>query len=741
MRAGNEEQRGIPASMKRVFQVRGLYRSVLICVLACLLMAVVAYWIIGKLQILGEDRAVLRRWRDVEVTAERLHGSLRDAESTQRGFLLTHELSYLESGTAPARTAELIATLESITAGTGEQAITARIADLARQKLSELTETVELSRRGDQAQALAILNSNRGKALMDEIRSLVDELEAAAGRQNAQWVGTVDRIQKEVLVDVAVTSALSILLLLALNYVSRRDGLRIRNAAEELAITLRSIGDAVVTTDAQGYVTYLNPIAVEIGQRPLPAEPQRFSELFKLINETTGEPAEDPIATVLRDARIIGLANHTALLRPDGSLVAVEDSAAPMLDEDGKVRGVVFVFKDISARRRTELALEQALSDLQIAHRRKDAFLATLAHELRNPLAPIRNAVRLLENEDLDIEQQRWSRSVIARQSGHMARLMDDLLDAARIHRGEIALRIEHVELKSLVTEALDIATPLIERKNHVLEMRLPEPPLTMRVDRVRLSQVLSNLLTNAAKYTDRGGRIVLDARSEGDRFLISVKDTGIGVDARSIPHLFEMFGQVKATLDRSEGGLGIGLSLANQLIQLHGGRLRVESPGEGLGSEFIIDLPLTLISRDSPAPAIETAQAPRGDSRRSILIVDDNADAAASLGMLLQLSGNEVIIAGNGPEALQAMQRHSPRVVILDIGLPGMDGYQVAQAIRSQTQGSHLLLIALTGWGDAEDKKRAAAAGFDHHFAKPVDSETIEAAIHSHEAARHTSS
>jgi CheY-like chemotaxis protein len=199
------------------------------------------------------------------------------------------------------------------------------------------------------------------------------------------------------------------------------------------------------------------------------------------------------------------------------------------------------------------------------------------------------------------------------------------------------------------------------------------------------------------------------------------------------------MFGQVKNTLDRSEGGLGIGLSLANQLIQLHGGLLRVKSPGEGMGSEFTIDLPLTLISRDATI-SIETAQVPRVNSQRSILIVDDNADAAASLGMLLQLSGNEVIIAGNGPEALQAVQRHSPRVVILDIGLPGMDGYQVAQTLRSQPQGDHLLLIALTGWGDADDKRRAAAAGFDHHFAKPVDSETIEAAIHSHEAARQAS-
>ena len=323
---------------------------------------------------------------------------------------------------------------------------------------------------------------------------------------------------------------------------------------------------------------------------------------------------------------------------------------------------------------------------------------------------------------------------MIARQAEHMARLMDDLLDAARIHRGEIALQIEPVDLRSIVTEALDVAMPLIERKSHHFELLLPEQPITLLADHVRLSQVLSNLPTNAAKYTDSGGKITLSARVEADRLLISVKDTGVGVAAGAIPSLFEMFGQLETTLDRSEGGLGIGLSLANQLTLLHGGRLYVESPGTGQGSEFTVELPGSIIDREVAAAAIDTVEVGAMKASRLVLIVDDNADAAASLGMLLELSGNEVLIARSGPQALEVMQQHSPSVVILDIGLPGMNGYQVAQALRARPQGTTLLLIALTGWSDTDDRKRAIEAGFDHHFAKPVATEELEAVISSHD-------
>jgi two-component system CheB/CheR fusion protein len=526
----------------------------------------------------------------------------------------------------------------------------------------------------------------------------------------------------------------------------RRDGRLIRENAEQLAITLRSIGDAVVTTDARGNVTFLNPVALELARVAHPTAPVPFEAMFRLINEVTGADAENPIQRVLREGKTIGLANHTALLRPDGTAVSIEDSAAPLLDDQGHVRGVVFVFKDITERRRAETALAEAREqlhsnlqalktteeELRAADRQKDAFLATLAHELRNPVAPIRHAVKLLENEALGPEQRHWARNVIARQVEHMARLLDDLLDSARITRGELLMKMAPVALASIVSDALDVANPLIERKGHDLQLILPQPPVTLVADGIRIAQVLSNLLTNAAKYTDPAGRIVLEAVLNAEHLLISVKDSGVGIRPETLPRLFSMFSQIKSTTDRSEGGLGIGLALSKELVRLHGGTIKVHSGGENQGSEFVVELPSKVVLEGARIPAAQ-AQPDAGLGSRLILIVDDNVDAAASLGMLLELSGNEVLVAHNGRDALAVARLHQPSVVILDIGMPQLDGYQVAETLRRETRGPDILLIALTGWGQSEDKQRALQAGFDHHFTKPVDLDAIQNAIAAH--------
>ncbi len=464
----------------------------------------------------------------------------------------------------------------------------------------------------------------------------------------------------------------------------------------------------------------------------------------------TGAITEDPIATVLRDGKTIGLANHTALLRPDGTTLSIEDSAAPLLDDNKQVRGAVFVFKDVSSRRKVEneLAatrelLEKNLAELKVteeelraADRRKDEFLATLAHELRNPMAPIRHAIKLLENESLGEEQRRWSHAVIARQTAHIARLLDDLLDSARITRGDLVLRQAPVDLKSVITEALDVAGPIIERKAHTLTVILPEPPLTLRVDGIRFAQVLSNLLTNAAKYTDAGGRITIEAKVEGQEFLMSVEDSGIGLSAEAMPHVFKMFNQIQSSLDRSEGGLGIGLSLAAELIRLHGGRIDVHSEGPGRGSRFVIVLPASgVVTQGTGAPPASSVAAPAAGADL-VLIIDDNRDAAASLGMLLELSANEVLIAHSGESGLELARRRVPTAIIVDIGLPGIDGYEVARRIRREPWGEGTLLIALTGWGQASDKARAEAAGFDHHLTKPADPDALQELLSKHQRA-----
>jgi len=721
----------------------------LVCALACAAIGAFTVIVVNKSVLLRQADLAATQWRDLVATNERTLGALRDAETGQRGYLLTQQADYLEPYQFASRSVpELTRLLESLTRDLPGQRITAQqIAELARQKLAELAATISLAQSGNTREAAALVATHRGKALMDQIRALANDLDTGAGQRAMDYRAAADRQTGELIAGVILMSGLSIALLVALTYLLRRDGRLIRETAEQLATTLRSIGDAVVTTDAAGNVTFLNPVAAALAHSAGLTTPAPFKGMFRLINEITGAEAEDPIARVLREGKTIGLANHTALLRPDGTSISIEDSAAPLLDDQGRVRGVVFVFKDVTERRRAETALAKAREqlhanlealkrteeELRAADRQKDAFLATLAHELRNPVAPIRHAAKLLENDGLGGEQLQWARSVIARQAEHMSRLLDDLLDSARITRGELSLQLTPVDLGSVISDALDVAKPLIERKGHELQVILPPRPILMMVDGIRIAQVLSNLLTNAAKYTDSPGRIVLTASLNESHLLISVKDSGVGIRPETMPRLFSMFSQIKSTTDRSEGGLGIGLALAKDLVKLHGGTIEVRSGGENQGSEFAVKLPLTVVLADPPMARSEAPQKAHHGSRR-ILIVDDNVDAAASLGMLLELAGNEVLVTHSGADAIAAARLHHPSIVILDIGMPQLDGYQVAATLRREARGSELLLIALTGWGQTEDKERALQAGFDYHFTKPVELDAIQTTIAAHE-------
>ena len=314
-----------------------------------------------------------------------------------------------------------------------------------------------------------------------------------------------------------------------------------------------------------------------------------------------------------------------------------------------------------------------------------------------------------------------------------MARLLDDLLDSTRIARGQLLLQIAPANLAEIVKEAVAVATPLIEKNNHSLEVRLPDAPITLRVDAVRISQVLSNLLTNAAKYSDPGGQIILDVKSEIDQFSIKISDTGIGIHADAIPGLFSMFSQLQSPVDRTEGGLGIGLAFSNELVKLHGGHIDVHSAGAGCGSEFVVILPSTMVLHRSESSVPRPPTLARLGFPPLVLVADDNVDAAESLGMLLEMAGCEVLLVRDGVEAVKLAQQRRPQVAVLDIGMPGLNGYQVAEQIRAAGWGKEVLLIAATGWGQAADKARALAAGFDHHLTKPIDSDQLEALIFEH--------
>jgi PAS domain S-box-containing protein len=495
----------------------------------------------------------------------------------------------------------------------------------------------------------------------------------------------------------------------------KRSESALREQRAWLEVTLSSIGDAVITTDMRGNVTFLNPIGESMtGWTLADASGVPLARIFNIVNEETRQPVANPVIRVLQEGSIVGLANHSVLIAKDGTEVAIEDSAAPIRDASGAVSGAVMVFRDVSARRRAEIALRDA-------DRRKDEFIAVLAHELRNPLAPIRQAALISKAPAATEAQKRWSHDVIERQVQYMSLLLDDLLDISRVTRGTLVLRMQPTELISVVNQAIETARPVIDAKRHVLSIDLPHQPVQITADPLRIAQVLSNLLTNAAKYTDPEGHIRLSAACESDQLVIRVIDSGVGINPDNLPRIFEMFSQLHPTMDRSEGGLGIGLALARGLVELHGGKIEARSAGLSHGSEFVVHLPLRMLP-DSRLLKPDIAAKAARTTRRRVLVADDNRDSAETLAMLLRVEGHEVMIAHDGSAALAAFGGFAPDIVLLDIGMPGPNGYEVARQIRQSRSGAETTLIAITGWGQESDKERAFAAGFDHHLTKPVD-------------------
>ena len=398
-------------------------------------------------------------------------------------------------------------------------------------------------------------------------------------------------------------------------------------------------------------------------------------------------------------------------------------------------RKVALLFSDVSARKRSEEELRRLADDLAEADRRKTEFLATLAHELRNPLAPIRNGLSVMRLGGDNPAAVGKVRDMMERQVGHMVHLIDDLLDVARISGGKLELKRQRADLRAILASAVETSLPLIEAGQHALEVDVPDQPLLMDADATRIAQVVANLLNNAAKYTPARGHIRLSVRREGRDAVVAVSDTGVGIAADALAGVFEMFSQIGRTVDRSQGGLGIGLSLVRRLVEMHGGSVVAESGGPNAGSVFTVRLPLAEVSddraaqpQDGSAPARDDgAPATDGGAGLKVLVVDDNVDAALTLSMVLEASGYLTRVAHDGHEALEAARDFRPRVAFLDIGMPGMSGYDTARAMRAMDELEGVVLVALTGWGAESDRRRSGEAGFDHHLTKPVQLEVVE--------------
>lgn len=612
--------------------------------------------------------------------------------------------------------------------------------------------------------------------------------------------------------------------------------LEIEKQREQLHVTLASIGDAVMVTNERGIVTFMNPVAeqltgyglAEIAGRPL-------NGVLHIVNEQTRQPVSNPIEMVIRENRIVELANHTVLIAKDGHEIPIEDSAAPIRARDGSVSGAVLVFRDVTEARRasearrylaaivessddaiigqtldgkiaswnrgaerlygyradevvgqplaklvppdhpdevpalldrikrgefiehfetervrkdgTRVAVSLTISAVHDAEgnvigaskiarditarreedRRKSEFLALLAHELRNPLAPLRNGLQVMRLAKDDREVMERTRVLMERQLQHMVRLVDDLLDISRISQGKLQLRKERITLTEAVQHALELCKQAVREQAHEVVVSLPDELLTIEADKTRIAQAVCNLLHNAAKYSEKGKRIEISAGREGNQAVTRVKDYGIGIARSLLPQVFDMFVQADRSLERSQGGLGVGLAIVKRVIEMHGGSVEAHSAGPGEGSEFVIRLPLVSAAAKSPSSGASAAARDASAVRRRVLVVDDNIDGAQSLSLILAMMGHDVRTEHDGESGYEQAAAFRPDVIFLDLGMPKQNGFHVAEAIRKTQWGQAVTLIALTGWGQEEDRRRSKEAGFDHHLVKPIDPATIE--------------
>jgi PAS domain S-box-containing protein len=489
-----------------------------------------------------------------------------------------------------------------------------------------------------------------------------------------------------------------------------------RNKANRLiAAIVESSDDAIISKSLEGIIQSWNAAAERLfGYTAEEAVGQHIS----LVIPPDRIAEEDQIIASLKAGKRI---DHfeTERLRNDGRRIVVSLTISPIKDALGNVIGASKIVRDVTDRIRAEGDLKRLAADLSAADQRKNEFLATLAHELRNPLAPMSNMLEVVKRAGNDTEILKRAHETLERQLNQMIRLVDDLLDLNRITHDRLELRRSEVELSSVIQQAVEVARPLIDAANHELIVELPKEPIYLNADRARLAQVFGNLLNNSCKYTRPNGTITLSAKLVDDEVLVTVKDNGAGIPPDKIGSIFDMFMQVDRSSERSQGGLGIGLTLVKRLVEMHGGSIEARSEGEGQGSEFIVRLPV-IMKAATPLPASEVE--PKSQSERRVLIVDDNLDSADSLAMLLNITGNKTFLAHDGVEALEAVEKYRPEVILLDIGLPKLDGHEVCRRVREQPWGKDIIIIALTGWGQEDDRRKSEEAGFNGHLVKPVD-------------------
>jgi len=702
---------------------------------AVMLACLVAVFFMGRAAI--EANRALTRYHVVISELQQTLSSLKDAETGQRGYLLTGEEKYLQPhDRAVTRIHQELATLESrARAGELSGSEVARLSQLTNNKLNELQQTILLRRTQGLPAALAVVETDYGKHLMDLIRVQVADLTAV--EESALYAAN-RRAAASLLYRNVVTGLSTLLNLAVLLWAFRR--IREESAGREkvareiweqkelLDVTLASIGDAVIVTDVEGRITFLNEVAEKLtGWTPAEALKQPAAKVFNIVNESSRQIVESPIDKVLRLGTIVGLANHTVLIRKDGGEIPIDDSGSPIRQTDGTIRGVVLIFRDFSEHKATENKLIDANRAMEAANQAKDHFLAALSHELRTPLTPVLATLTSWEASDELPHSFLADIQMLRRNVELEARLIDDLLDLNRIVKGKLSLNLELVDAHELVQAVVTMFRSEINAKHLSLSIDLNATRHYVKGDSARLQQIFGNILNNAAKFTESRGHIsIASADDTQGRIILTFRDDGIGMSPEVLSRLFQPFEQ-GADINRY-GGLGLGMAISKALVDVHAGTLTAQSDGPGQGAAFTVALP-SIHASTMKLSAVDGSGIParRNTQQISILLVEDHEDSAEVMSRLLRQKGYSVETCATVTEALNIVSARQFNLLLSDIGLPDGTGIDLIRQIR---QHSSLPAIALTGFGMDQDVARYRESGFDAHLTKPVNFQKLEMVI-----------
>ena len=682
-------------------------------------------------QVIGEIEGVL--------------STLKDAETGERGYIITGSDEYLEPyQSALTQIDKRVRRVETLTADNPLQQ--ARIPILKKKiadRLEGLKTGIDLRKSADIEGAHQLIQGGSGKRMMDDLRKYIDEMEAEENGLLQQRAEESSISARAANLTFVIGNVITLFLLVAIGYVINRDVAarvlaeqEVRQQRQLLQVTLSSIADGVMACDAEGSVTFLNPIAEKLtGWTQREATGRPLLEVFDIVNEQTRQTVQNPAIRAIREGVIVGLANHTVLRTKFGSEVAIDDRASPIKTGDGKLFGAVLVFRDITQRRAAEKQQVRLLADAQdaraqaeAANRTKDEFLATLSHELRTPLTAIYGWVDILRHSEFDVKKITKALEVIDRNIKAQTQLIDDLLNVSRIITGNLKIEMELIDPLPLTRTAIESLRPTVEAKSIELVTQLDENVGRIHIDPMRWQQVLWNLFTNAVKFTPKGGQIRLEFGRVGSSAQLTVTDTGEGIDPAFLPFVFERFSQSDSSTTRRHGGLGLGLAIVRHIVELHGGNVRVQSEGRGKGSTFVVQLPIPPFQHDQRHTTQHTATKSLDGVR--VMLVEDDDDTREVVAAVLDRYGASVIEAASAAEALRLLVTENPDVLVTDIGMPGMDGYELLAKIRSENRKPGLPAVALTAFASPDDRQKSLRAGFRAHVSKPIEAEKLVAAI-----------